>query len=74
MNCRCNTRYLAEFMWRHNHRAVEVLEQMGAVVRNMAGRQLRLQDMRRGGRSGSVTVVDLDKPMPLQPELFSLAA
>ena len=67
-------RYLAEFMWRHNHRAVEVLEQMGAVVRNMAGRQLRLQDMRRGGRSGSATVVDLDRPMPLQPELFSLAA
>ena len=67
-------RYLAEFMWCHNHRAVEVLEQMGAVVRNMAGRQLRLQDMRRGGRSGPASVVELDKPMPLQPELFSLAA
>ena len=67
-------RYLAEFMWRHNHRTFSVLEQMGAVVRNMDGRQLRLQDMRRGGRSGPASVVELDKPMPLQPELFSLAA
>ena len=67
-------RYLAELMWRHNHRTVRVLEQMGAAVRNMNGRQLRLQDMRRGGRSGPATVVELDKPMPLQPELFSLAA
>ena len=67
-------RYLAEFMWRHNHATVGVLEQMGAVVRNMAGRRLRLQDMRRGGRSALVKNVHLDRPMPLQPELFSLAA
>ena len=40
-------RYLAELMWRHNHRGTPVLEQMGSLVRRMDGRQLRLMDMRR---------------------------
>ena len=67
-------RYLAELMWRHNHRSSPVLDQMGAVVWNMEGRRLRLRDMRAGGRSVSAMTVELGKLLPLQPELFSLAA
>ena len=69
-------RYLAELMWRHNHRGTPVLEQMGSLVRRMDGRQLRLMDMRRGGRSASTMVMGRERPLavPVQPELFLLAA
>ena len=69
-------RYLAELMWRHNHRGTLVLEQMGTVVRRMDGRRLLLRDMRRGGRSASAAAMGLERPLavPVQPELFSLAA
>ena len=67
-------RYLRELMWRHNHRSYPVLEQMGGAVQNMVGRRLRLRDMRRGGRLVSAMTVELEKSMPLQGELFSLAA
>ena len=67
-------RYLAELMWRHNHRTTRVLDQMGMAVRNMEGRRLRLRDMMMGGRSVSAMTFELDKLLPSQPELFSLAA
>ena len=67
-------RYLAEVMWRHNHRSTPVLEQMGSVVGNMDGRRLRLQDMRLGGRSALATKAELPERAPLQAELFSMAA
>ena len=67
-------RYLAEVMWRHNHRSSRVLDQMGSVVRNMVGRRLRLRDMRSGGRSVRVADLERNERMPLQTELFSLAA
>ena len=66
-------RYLAEVMWRHNHRSTPVLEQMGSLVRNMDGRRLRLRDMRLGGRSALATKAQMPERMPLQAELFSLA-
>ena len=67
-------RYLRELMWRHNHRNSPVLDQMGAVVRNMDGRRLRLRDMRSGGRFVTAMTVELGKFLPLQRELFQLAA
>ena len=67
-------RYLAEVMWRHNHRSSRVLDQMGSVVRNMDGRRLRLRDMRSGGRSVRVAMLERDERKPLQLELLPLAA
>ena len=68
-------RYLAEVMWRHNHRSSRIFDQMGSVVRNMDGRRLRLRDMRSGGKSVRLATLERgDERMPLQPELFSLAA
>ena len=67
-------RYLAEVMWRHNHHNSRVLDQMGSVVHNMVGRRLRLRDMRSGGRSVRVADLERDERMPIQTELFSLAA
>ena len=65
-------RYLAEVMWRHNHRSSRVLDQMGSVVRNMDGRRLR--EMRAGGKSVRLADLERDERMPVQGELFSLAA
>ena len=67
-------RYLAEVMWRHNHSGSRVLDQMGSVVRNMEGRRLRLRDMRAGGKSVRLADLERDERMPIQGELFSLAA
>ena len=67
-------RYLAEVMWRHNHSGSRVFDQMGSVVRNMDGRRLRLRDMRACGRSVRLATLEQDDRMPLQAELFYLAA
>ena len=66
--------YLAETMWRHNHRGSRVLDQMGSVVRNMEGRRLRLREMRSGGRSVRVASLEREHRFPIQTEMFSLAA
>ena len=67
-------RYLAEVMWRHNHSGSRVRDQMGAVVRNMEGRRLRLRDMRAGGKTVRLADLERDERQPIQPELFRLAA
>lgn len=61
-------------MWRHNHSGSRVLDQMGSVVRNMEGRRLRLRDMRASGKSVRLADLERDERMPIQGELFSLAA
>ena len=47
---------------------------MGAVVRNMEGRRLRLRDMRAGGKTVRLADLERDEREPLQTELFYLAA
>ena len=39
------TRYVAEFVGRHNQRSADTAEQMAAVVRGMDGKRLRYQDL-----------------------------
>ena len=55
--------YLAEVMWRHNHRWENDLEQLKAIARNMPGRTLTVEEMRRNAK-------DMLGKEPHQPELL----
>ena len=63
-------RYLAELSWLHNHRGRTVLERMADAVRNMVGRRLTLEEMRRGGRDNLKTIAAEGRPPLLQLELW----
>ncbi len=66
--------YLAEVMWRHNHRSSPVRDRMSSVVRSMEGRRLRLRDLRAGGRSVRLMDLEREERHTIQGELFRLAA
>ena len=55
--------YLNEIMWRHNHRWENDLEQLKAIARNMPGRTLTVEEMRRNAK-------DMLGKEPHQPELL----
>ena len=42
-------RYVQEFAGRHNIRPMDTIDQMGAIVRGMAGKRLRYDDLTAGG-------------------------
>ena len=65
-------RYIAELVWRHNHRHLEVAERMASVVRGMVGRRLTRAQMREGGRAGLFTIPPTmhGPPSVVQLELF----
>ena len=38
-------RYVGEFSGRHNHREVDTIDQMAAIIRGLVGKRLRYQDL-----------------------------
>ena len=61
--------YLAEVMWRYNHRDENQEDQLKAIARNMYGRRITVEEMRRDAKETM-----LGKDQPHQPEFMEVPA
>ena len=55
-------RYVAELVWRHNTRPLNVRERMSSIASNMTGRRLSLRELRQGGRASLGTIKSVLSP------------